>query len=651
MMNLQTLREEVDDRSDIGGTDHTPYLVSDDEGESESRNDEDDSPLYDDEYGDDRPKAPVQSALDSKLNEQYHMMMNMTLELVRDITMVKKGDEVLTAYGKGVLLTKYGANGSMEIELPFGAKLYHRQSEIVHKVLSSEDYEHAMEHLEVVRKLGLDAQSQQWDVEIIDEVCVACLFDKPYCNAFGARDNSTTIASQNAKKLSKAAAIEKSIRNKRSWFGRFSSASTSTAVSKSKVAAPLAKEGNGMLKKKRKTTRTKFCDVCGNPVCSKHIAPTASGNQFRMCADCQFDFKQMFETTSSNKMTQRGINSNLLDLDHIPQLAQTLDRLLLYYTRMTLNLTFCVPNLKELAERLTTKHRTNTKISLGTGGISFVGAALGVAGTAALLTPAGPALLLAAVATSASSAAIQGGQAGYNALFNMSLKEANQLADRILGWHGLCLGILEALEQVRQTLLQQILAITNKTSDEDDSADKKLKDTKETIAKRLKQEEKDALLLRQVLNSRSHLGGSEKKAMTDDSLEVLNNIALGSYHTTRHGLTGVGLTASMGASYSQMINASIQTVPVIGGAFSLGCMAMDASNIASSLKKLQTPSSKAMSLHQVEESFLSTIPDTIKYEVDALLSAVNELKERQQEAQTTQQQDLIEQELEELNNL
>ena len=534
-MNLQSLREED---HEVAGSDHSPYVVSDD-GESSSNVDDD--VLFDDEYGDDLHngdlQSPQQAAFDTKLHEQYHQMINMTLELVRDVTIVKKNDEVLTAYGTGKLLTRNGSNGSMEIELPFGAKLYHRQPEMVHKVVSPEEYEQAIEHLEEVRKMGLATQSAQWNVPIIDEVCVACLFDKPFASN-GSNDKCTTIASQNAKKLSKEQAIEKSKRNRRSWFGRLSSASTSTVTSKSNVAAPVTKESNGMLKKKRKTTRTKFCDVCGNPVCSKHISQAAPGNQFRMCVDCQFDFSQMFETTSSNKMTQQGINSNLLDLDHIPQLTQSLDRLLIFYTRMVLNLTFCVPNLKELAERLTAKHRTNAKISLGTGGISFVGAALGVAGTAALLTPAGPALLLAAVATSASSAAIQGGQAGYNALFNMSLKEANQLADRIVGWHGLCIGILDALEQLRQTLLQQVLAITNKERD-DAVADKNNGDNSETNAKRMKQQEKDALLLSQVLNSRSHVSGADKKSTADQSLEVLNTLALGTYHTTRNGLTGV----------------------------------------------------------------------------------------------------------------
>lgn len=541
-MNLQSLRED-DIYYGGGETERGRNFVSDADDSKSYTEDEEEDTLSDDEYDNDLHRqeinSPQQAAFDAKIFEQYHTMIDLTLELVRDITIVKKGDEVLTAYGKGVLLTRNGKNGSMEIQLPFGGKLYHRQPEMVHKVISPDQYEQAIEHLEEVRKLGLAAQSQQWNVSIIDEVCVACLFDKPYCKtSIGGKDSSTTIASQNAKKLSKEAAIEKSKRNRRSWFGRLSSASTSTATSNSKVAAPLAKESNGILKKKRKTTRTKFCDVCGNPVCSKHIAPTAQGNQFRMCADCQFDFAQMFETTSSNKMTQNGINSNLLDLDHIPQLTQSLDRLLTYYTRMALNLTFCVPNLKELAARLTEKHRTNAKISLGTGGISFVGAALGVAGTAALLTPAGPALLLAAVATSASSAAIQGGQAGYNKLFNMSLIEANQLADRIVGWHGLCMGILEALEQLRNTLLQQVLAITNK-SDSDDPADKATGDNSEANAKRKKQQEKDALLLSRVLNSRSHRGGAEKKSTADQSLEVLNTLALGTYHTTRNGLTGV----------------------------------------------------------------------------------------------------------------
>jgi hypothetical protein len=112
-----------------------------------------------------------------------------------------------------------------------------------------------------------------------------------------------------------------------------------------------------------------------------------------------------------------------------------------------------------------------------------------------------------------------------------------------------------------------------------------------------------------------------------------------------------GLSASFGASYSQMISTSISTVPVVGAAFSVGCMAMDASNIASTLTKIQKPAAKAVALHEVEKSFSSQIPATIQYEVEALLGAINDLKERQEEVQRNQQQDLIEKELDELNFL
>lgn len=110
-----------------------------------------------------------------------------------------------------------------------------------------------------------------------------------------------------------------------------------------------------------------------------------------------------------------------------------------------------------------------------------------------------------------------------------------------------------------------------------------------------------------------------------------------------------GLTAQMGASYSQVISASMQTVPVVGAVFSVGCMAMDASNIASTLNKLSKPADKAMALTQVEDSFSVHIPSTISPEVEALLTAVQDLRELQAETERNQQQDLIEQELEELN--
>lgn len=90
-------------------------------------------------------------------------------------------------------------------------------------------------------------------------------------------------------------------------------------------------------------------------------------------------------------------------------------------------------------------------------------------------------------------------------------------------------------------------------------------------------------------------------------------------------------------------------MPVVGAAFSVGCMAMDASNIASTLQSLQKPTAKATALHELEKSFTTHIPATIHYEVEALMRAINDLRERHEEVRRNQETDLIEQELEELN--
>jgi hypothetical protein len=250
------------------------------------------------------------------------------------------------------------------------------------------------------------------------------------------------------------------------------------------------------LKKKKKAPQV--CDVCNNPVCANHkiamAGTTSETEHFCMCVDCSFD------------LTQIKVQ---LDPNH-PQLKQNLDRLLQYYTRMVLQLCFVIPTLRDVAANLTTKERRNSHIALGTGGLSFVGAALGVAGAAALLTPVGHVILLAAAATSASSAAIQGTHAGYNMM--LSSREANLVADRALGWHGLCLGILDSLEQLRKDLL----------------------------AEHIKSGYDDADLLDHLSNG----GRNNTTSKKSQALEVWNTLAVGGFHTTRHGLTGVVSTSS-----------------------------------------------------------------------------------------------------------
>jgi hypothetical protein len=180
-------------------------------------------------------------------------------------------------------------------------------------------------------------------------------------------------------------------------------------------------------------------------------------------------------------------------------------------TQQTTQLSFCVPNLRELATHLTEREQRHTRIALGTNAVGFVGAALGVAGAATLLTPAGPAILLAAIATQATSGVLQGGHALAR---NISSKEANRLADRCLGWHGLCLGILQALETLRRDLIRQRAEILL-----DDDADTTRENTD---------------LLNALLES-----GRRNISSTQQALKVWNTLTYATYQTTRQGLTGV----------------------------------------------------------------------------------------------------------------
>ena len=457
-------------------------------------------------------------------NSAVIRVRSMTLELVQDIIRPKKNSVVMTPYGNGVVLNR-GKNG-FKIRLAFGGILYAPITDTIHRILTPEEYQQAMDHLEQIRRLQLTMQCVKWNIPVHDDTCVACLFSKR----------------------------EVRPRPKRAtWYGKMS-----------------AQRANG-----RKVDET--CDVCGNPVCPYH--KTLSGQEhFTMCVDCSCDLNQV----------EHQLNA------HHPDVIDSLDRLLCYYTRMTVNLAYFVPYVNAIVRHLTAKQRMNSQISLGTSGLGFVGAALGVAGAASMLTPAGPAVLIAACVTSATSGTLQLTHSGYNTF--LSSKQANQLADRIVGWHGLCLGILGHLEQLRQDLLAE-----------------------QTI----------------LFNQRSRLG--YRKLNNNVTSDVWNTLAVGGFLTSRHAMTGVGVTSQLGASYSQVVTTGLQGVPIVGAAFAVGCMAMDAHSITAAFKSLTSPSDKEIALKQVEQSFPIQIPSWIEEDVSILIAAIRDLRERQEEQRRQQE--------------
>ena len=78
--------------------------------------------------------------------------------------------------------------------------------------------------------------------------------------------------------------------------------------------------------------------------------------------------------------------------------------LLHYYTRYVNPISILLAAVTQhLADELTAREHDHSKFTIGTSSLGFVGAALGVAGAAGMSTPAGPAIVLAAITTSATS--------------------------------------------------------------------------------------------------------------------------------------------------------------------------------------------------------------------------------------------------------
>jgi hypothetical protein len=342
-------------------------------------------------------------------------------------------------------------------------------------------------------------------------------------------------------------------------------------------------------KKRRQLRKPKVnsCDVCGNPVCRKHRdAPSKeSGQHFVMCLDCKDDLE--FES---------------LDI-HNDNLHDKLVRLLTSYDRMVLQLSFCVSAIcTDVATKLSSLETKHSKVRIGTSAASFVSGGLAVAGTLSLLTPAGIPLIgkcalrllkycgvsihpahmiiwsrsVAAIATSSASTAVN---VGNSAITQSSAKEASQVADRIIGWHRLCLGILAALARLREVLI------------------------------------KEPLLRKDYL-----------KMVCKAGKPGWNKSVNGASRATSLGLRATSVVASTPATtYSSLLQTSLAVTPVVGAALSLGIMACDAHNIQATIRNLQKPSDMALALMQIQKTFTVLIPTSVEDEALLLLQVVREL--------------------------
>eukprot|EP00980_Cylindrotheca_fusiformis_P022550 scaffold9435_cov137-Cylindrotheca_fusiformis.AAC.6 len=431
-----------------------------------------------------------------------------------------------------IVLTPFGEGKLLElgestqVALPWGILCTRMHN--LHRKLPQQEFQEAMDHLNEMRKLQLALECQKWNVPLQIDGCVGCLLERPEYKA-------------------------KRVQQQSKW-SRFRQRVDSSRNKKPKLWE---------------------CDVCGNLICKFHDRQQQKGGEdnFHMCVDCAFDLNQV----------EHQLNA------YHPHALQNLERLLHLYTRMCIQFSFWLPYVPQLCSQIFQRQRKNAKISLGTTGLGFVGAALGVAGAATMLTPAGPAILIAAMATSATSGTLQATHQGYDRYF--ASKVTHEISDRLIGWHGLCCGILQTMEQLRKDLLAERMHYT----------------------------------------SYATLSNFARNQKANKKNELWNTLAVGSMGMTRSAFTGVGVTSAMGAGYAQVLNSSLQTVPVVGAAFSVTYMAMDAGNIYQHLQQLSTPNSYIVKLQQLQASQIhGGLPhiSTLENEVELLGTAIGDLKTR-----------------------
>jgi hypothetical protein len=100
----------------------------------------------------------------------------MTISYVREILTPKLYDRVLTPYGKGVVTGV--VNGTTEICFLFG-RLYCKDVNFIHKILTVKEYQKAMDKLEEYRRNLLEMECQEKQVPCDHTLCAICLLTNP----------------------------------------------------------------------------------------------------------------------------------------------------------------------------------------------------------------------------------------------------------------------------------------------------------------------------------------------------------------------------------------------------------------------------------------------------------------------------------------
>ncbi|CAB9526772.1 expressed unknown protein [Seminavis robusta] len=197
----------------------------------------------------------------------------------------------------------------------------------------------------------------------------------------------------------------------------------------------------GVVNRIKARRRHPLCLVCTSPVCAKHACKAFKKEKITVCGKCAplFTMDYVVETFSHDDEARRQAG-----------MAHMIDS----YDRALLMLRYSSQFIDEIADTLEHTSKKNDHIGLGSSMIGLTSGFTGVASiavqfvaAAAILSPAGPPLLMASILFGASAAAASTGTEAFT-----YYSQPNQLANKILALHDLVQSLLGVTTVLRDCI-------------------------------------------------------------------------------------------------------------------------------------------------------------------------------------------------------
>ena len=305
----------------------------------------------------------------------------------------QKGNKVMTSLGQGVVTRTRPDDGCCEVQLAFGKMYINPRVHAMRKTMTMDELHAAFEALETMRKLNLEVECNDLGIPFDHKECKLCLLAQAHDQVQASKNNN----------------------NK-------SSASFLPSIH---IPNPLNSS-----KKKMEP-----CLLCANPTCTaKHASKTFQKQKITLCVDCEalFQAKDLTHDTTETALQRQ------------------LERLTDAYDRAFLVLRYSSQWIPDLVQQLQAETARDDKVTLGTSSVGVVSSAMGLAGAATLLTPAGPPLLLASLVFGTGNAAVGLGYSAHKHLGASNNNSPTAVANRLLALYGCLQAAMERIVTLRE---------------------------------------------------------------------------------------------------------------------------------------------------------------------------------------------------------